>query len=179
MLKTYNVPYLFLDGVEKCNCYLSVSIYHLRTSEVFCLLFASPQVSLFYHFLAFSLRNAWTIPILLQFTLEIQEAHLTSLFGIAENVTFTFHNFLSPWIHQSYIFSYSKLVRRYVVCCLFASKYVISAAFFKFQLELVQLQPSCSSLSFKTIIFASLSDFWHCTWLLCWKNPKTQFQKAL
>ena len=76
-----------------------------------------------------------------EFTLEIQEPDLTSLFPhffvslfpSAKNVTFTFHAVLWTSIHQSYIFSYfeiSKYVTPFLVSCLLPSKYVISAVFF-------------------------------------------------
>ena len=52
------------------------------------------------------------------------------LFLTAENVPLTFGVVLRSWKHQLYLCSYfqsSKYVRRYLVCCFSACKYVISA----------------------------------------------------
>ena len=52
------------------------------------------------------------------------------LFLTAENVPLTFGVVLRSWKHQPYLCSYfqsSKYVRRYLVCCLYACKYAISA----------------------------------------------------
>ena len=52
------------------------------------------------------------------------------LFLIVKNVPFTFRAVVWPSKHQPYLcskFETSKYNRRYFVCCLFASKYVISA----------------------------------------------------
>ena len=52
------------------------------------------------------------------------------LFLTTENVPLTFGFVLWSWKHQPYLCSYfqsSKYVRRYLVCCLYACKYAISA----------------------------------------------------
>ena len=52
------------------------------------------------------------------------------LFLTAENVPLTFGVFLRSWKHQPYLCSYfqrSKYVGQYLVCCLSACKYAISA----------------------------------------------------
>ena len=61
------------------------------------------------------------------------------LFLIAGNLPLIFGVVLWPWKHQPYfcsILETSKYVRRHLVCCLFATKSVISAVLGHFSLEL-------------------------------------------
>ena len=72
----------------------------------------------------------------------MHQAHFLSLFITAENATFTFHAVLFPSKHQSYLsfyFEISKYVKRYLLCCLFAFKYVIFAVFFAFKLVITSV----------------------------------------
>ena len=125
------LPCLF-TGLKKRNYYLSLT--NLTTKDISGILFG---VSLFLNmlFLPFSCFSTWKcindtylIP---GYTLNTPSAPYFFLYKTAKRNIFISCCFLALK-HQSYFFYYSKTseyVKRYHVCCLFPSDYVISSVF--------------------------------------------------
>ena len=90
------------------------------------------------------------------------------LFLTAENVPLSFGFVLWLWKNHAHLFSNfetSKYLRWRLVCCLFSSKYVISALLCHFTLELHYLRLCCSGLQYKytkhTLLF--VFNGWKCS----------------
>ena len=145
MLNTYTVTYFFLDGVKKCNCYLSVSIS--ASKNISGILFVSSLSQSMFVLPFTSILTQKCVSHMYLLAIYTRNKRITPYFflSIAKHITFTFHTVLWSSIHDSYISSYfeiSKYVSRYLVCSLFASKYV------------------CFSRTAKNVIFAFHTFLW-------------------
>ena len=134
MLIPYTVPCLFVDRVQKRNCYLTVSTLRFRkisgTLFVFCF-------SLNMIYLPFC--RAWTWKcinhacLVAVYTLNTPRTQY-SLCITTKNVTFTFHGVFCLSKHKSYLFPHLQ-TSIYVRRCLtwyFLGKYVITGVSFSF-----------------------------------------------
>ena len=130
MLNTYTVPCLFFYSLEKPHCYLSVST--LTSKNITASLFVvSLSLNMFFlTVFCFStceyINHTYPVAV---YTLNTGRTPYC-LFSTAKNVPFNFHAVGWPSKHKPDLCSNletSKYIRRYLFCCLFASKYVIFA----------------------------------------------------
>ena len=133
MLNTYTVVSFFIDRVQICNCYLSLSTLASKKISgillVVCLFFIYVIPTLFQHF---NLRNRRPYLSCCSLHCKYTKHMLFLCFIAAINLTFTFHVFLWPSKYQWYSFFFfeiSKYFTRYIVCCFFAFNKIISVVF--------------------------------------------------
>ena len=136
-LITYTVPCLFIYGVHKRHYYICVSTWRSEniggTLFVVCLFVILFFVPFSYILTCKYINHTYPFPVYIRNTPSTPYC----MYWTAENFPLTFGDAPWLWKHQSYIcsdFETSKYVWRYLVYCLFAGKYVISAVFKHFNL---------------------------------------------
>ena len=127
MLNTYSVPCFVIYSENKRLSHHSVNTLTSKNTSGILLVFS---LSINTFFLPFSgilpcnyMNQHYPVAV------YVLNSTPYSLFLIAANVSLIFHAVRSPSKHQPCLSSHleiSKYVRRYFVCCLFPSKYVIS-----------------------------------------------------
>ena len=123
---------MFNDSVHTQHCYLSLSTLTSKniSGTLFIVCLSLNMLFLPFSCILTSKCINHTYPVAL-YTLNTPSTPYC-LFLTDKNVPFNFEHVLGPSKRRSYLCSYfqtSKYVRRYLVCCLFASKYVTSAVF--------------------------------------------------
>ena len=158
------MPCLFVDRVEKYNGYISVSTL---TSKNISVTLVAVCLNLNIFFLPFSGLLTWKC-IEYTYLVAVYTQNTASPFITAENVSFTFHADLWRSEDKLYLFFISKPLNRLPVlfCCLFASKYIISAV-------LLSLTCNCITGTYLVLIFISENII--CTLLLAFWQLLTFF----